>query len=313
MPALLCLSRSLRLHGACAVMLMFGASAVNAANWTVRPRITVGATYTDNVSLDRGSQANDATILQVTPGISMRHAGVLGSMNLDYNLQGVTYLGDGDRTDINHQLQFSSGTQLIREHLFLDLSASVFQALVDSKLPYARSSLNLVGNQTDVAQIQVSPSYRYRFGAFALFNARYGFNESFVHRQGFGQQQGHNASVSLASGPSFDRVTWSLDYNYRRNDAESVATNREFETAKASMSLAVSQWLRLNGSAGREINSFTSYRSSGSATTWSGGLTWMPSRRTTVSASIGNRAYGRSYSLDLSRSEEHTSELQSQR
>jgi uncharacterized protein (PEP-CTERM system associated) len=189
--------------------------------------------------------------------------------------------------------------ELAREHLFLDLSAGVFQALIDNDLPYSRSSLNLVGNQADVAHLQASPSYRYQFGSFARFDARYGYSRSYARGLGAGKQQDHDANVSLASGPAFERLTWSLDYSYRRNDAESIIAERDFERAQASLSLAVSNWLWLNGSAGREMNSFSSFRPSGTATTWSAGFSWMPSRRTSLSASIGDRAFGRSYSLNL--------------
>lgn len=285
--------------GVVALALLLGATSADAADWRIQPRVTIGATYTDNVSLERASLSNDSTILQLSPGLSIQHDGVRVSANLDYNLQGVAYVGNRDTTRVNHQLQFSSGTEVVREHLFLDLAAGVFQALIDNDLPYSRSSLNLVGNQAEVAHFQVSPSYRYQFGSVASFNARYGYNKSFVSRAGFGDQESQDGSVTLASGPAFERVTWSLDYNYRRNDANTIVNGREFESARASVSLAVSDWLRLRGSAGREMNSFASFRPSGTATTWSAGFTWIPSRRTTLSASVGERAFGRNYSLDL--------------
>ncbi|MCC6201469.1 MAG: TIGR03016 family PEP-CTERM system-associated outer membrane protein [Gammaproteobacteria bacterium] len=279
---------------------LLASGVVHAADWQVQPRVTIGGTYTDNVGLQAGAANNESIIMQVTPGISVRGEGARLSANLDYNLQGVAFLDDIDRSRVNHQLQLSSTTQLIPGHLSLDMGAGAYQALLDNELPYGNTNLNISRNQTDVAYFRARPSYRHQFGSFAILDAGYGYSRSFVHGRQTGDQGGQDANVSLSSGSDFTWLSWSLNYSYQRNEANRFGRNRNFEMATAQISLALTDRVRLNGSAGREVNSFQSSRPTGAKTIWSGGLTWAPSRRTTVSASIGERAYGRNYSLNVS-------------
>lgn len=284
------------------VLLLFGVGVANAADWQIRPRVTVGATYTDNVTLARSGTTDETVIAQVTPGISIHGASTRVSADLDYNLQAVASLEGNGRDRINHQLQLSSAAELVPEHLFLDVSAAAFQALLDNELPYSNTNLNFLGNRTDVVQLRVRPSYRYRFGTLASFDASYGFSESYVGSGRVGDQRGQDLNLSLSSGSDFARLSWGLSYAYQRNEASGVSGNRNFEMAQAQGSIALTDQLRLNGSIGREVNSFRTNRPSGQKAIWSSGLTWMPTRRTTLTASFGERAWGRNYSLDLNHS-----------
>ena len=75
------------------------------SGWQITPRVSVGATYSDNIKLAPANAAEDDLVLEVEPGVSVRKQGGRLDLRLDYTLQGLLYANHGDANTVNHQLQ----------------------------------------------------------------------------------------------------------------------------------------------------------------------------------------------------------------
>ena len=111
-----------------------GAQATNEMleGWRITPRLSVGATYSDNIRLAPADEAEGDWVWQVDPGISVRKEGGRLSLRLDYTAQGLMYAQNGDANTINNNLQAFGTAELYQGHLFLDASGLISQVPVTS-------------------------------------------------------------------------------------------------------------------------------------------------------------------------------------
>jgi uncharacterized protein (PEP-CTERM system associated) len=98
----------------------------------VTPRISVGTTYSDNITLAPADAAQEDFVLQVDPGVSVRKRGGRLDLRLDYTAQGLMYANNSDANKINNFLQAFGTAELIRQNLFLDAYGSITQVPIDS-------------------------------------------------------------------------------------------------------------------------------------------------------------------------------------
>ncbi|MBL8250851.1 MAG: hypothetical protein JNK31_04200 [Candidatus Competibacter sp.] len=103
-----------------------------AGAWRITPRVSVGATYSDNIRLAPPSQAEEDLVLQVEPGVSILKRGGRFDLRLDYTAQGLLYGNNGDANTINNQLRAFGTGELLKNNLFLDVYGLIEQLPVDS-------------------------------------------------------------------------------------------------------------------------------------------------------------------------------------
>ncbi|KFI19047.1 exosortase, partial [Nitrosococcus oceani C-27] len=124
----MCARRHFNLIGG-GVFLLFGACA-NGAEWRFTPLLAGGEIYTDNVTLaPRGEEESDF-ITQITPGFSLRGRGSRLQLGANYLMQNLFFAKDGDRNTTFHRFLGLARAELAKDHLFFDLRATVFQALI---------------------------------------------------------------------------------------------------------------------------------------------------------------------------------------
>ncbi|MGB5064987.1 MAG: TIGR03016 family PEP-CTERM system-associated outer membrane protein [Candidatus Competibacter sp.] len=177
--------------------------------WQVVPRISVGATYSDNINLVPEDTKGDM-VFQVDPGISVRKQGGRLNLRLDYTAQGLFYSDNGDANKIDNNLLAFGTAELYQNNLFLDMYGSVSQIPIVSggrvdagglgssggslsnlglfnnialdMLPRAADILSPVGifsnialtdNQTTQSNFGVSPYWRQNMGGWAEVLLRY--------------------------------------------------------------------------------------------------------------------------------------------
>ena len=181
--------------------------------WRITPRLSVGATYSDNIRLAPADEAEGDWVWQVDPGISMRKQGGRLDLRLDYTAQGLLYAENGDANTINHNLRAFGTAELYQSHLFLDAYGVIEQVPVTSSgrvdagglgstsgsgfaqsmfgslnlgLPGAGdlfnpiglfSDLALTGNQTTSNNVGLSPYWRQNFGGWAQALLRYRYED----------------------------------------------------------------------------------------------------------------------------------------
>ena len=182
--------------------------------WRITPRLSVGATYSDNIRLAPADEAEGDWVWQVDPGISVRKQGGRLDLRLDYTAQGLMYTQNGDANTINNNLLAFGTAELYQEHLFLDAYGSVSQVPITSSgrvdagnlgsngatpsslvgffnrldfgLPGAAELFNPIGifsnialtdNQTTQSSFGISPYWRQNFGGWAEALLRYRYDD----------------------------------------------------------------------------------------------------------------------------------------
>jgi uncharacterized protein (PEP-CTERM system associated) len=160
---------------------------------------------------------------------------------------------------------------------------------------------------SEVKTFHISPSFRHRFGSFARLNASYAHDRVLSDNRGLGQTNSDIVSVVLAAGPSFSTLGWNLAYQSNRfdNKALQLANTTPQSNSKnlsAGLQYAVQPGLRLLLNGGYEKYDYETVPGAAepSGKSWSAGLAWNPSGRTSVQATAGKRYFGNSYSLAAS-------------
>jgi len=266
-----------------------------AVEWRFEPSVGASATYTDNVN-QSASNPEDALILSVMPGFNLMFQGsrrVQATVN--YRLSGVARFSEDNSTDLFHNLAAVGKAELIEDFLFLDGTASISQALLSLTGSPADATTNNA-NRATVGVYSLSPYIQKRFGTFATGQARYSTG-GVIFGDNAGSSSVSNAfTVSLSSGPRFNDLSWGLNYSLRQLDSSATGGNSTFERASATAGYALTRKFRIFGTYGQEWNEFLN-ASGADGAFYSGGFGWAPSRRTSIEASIGERYFGRTYSL----------------
>ncbi len=225
--------------------------------WRITPRLSVGATYSDNIRLAPSDEAEDDWVWQVDPGISVRKEGGRLSLRLDYTAQGLMYAQNGDANTINHNLQAFGTAELYQGHLFLDASGLIEQVPITSRgrvdagglgstsgagfaqsmfgslnlgLPGGEdlfnpiglfSDLALTGNQTTSYNFGLSPYWRQNFGGWAQALLRYRYED--VRYSG---QQGVDGvpEAPAADVETLDSQTNTIEFNLTNGHRFSLLT-----------------------------------------------------------------------------------------
>lgn len=211
-----------------------------AGEWRITPRISVGATYSDNIRLAPSNEAEGDLVLQVDPGISVRKQGGGLEVRFDYTAQGLLYTQQGE-AKLNNKLLGFGTAELYQDHLFLDAYGSISQVPVSSGgrvdagnlgvggsssfatglfgnlnlgLPGGAdifsptglfSDIALTGDQTTATNVGLSPYWRQNFGGWAEALLRYRYNWA-----GFGQEADSNGQRGASDGD-----TQSVDVNLK--------------------------------------------------------------------------------------------------
>ncbi|MCP5133632.1 MAG: hypothetical protein H6976_08505 [Gammaproteobacteria bacterium] len=203
-----------------------------ASEWQITPRISIGATYSDNIRLAPSGEAESDLVLQVDPGISVRKQGSRLKLRFDYTAQGLLYTQQGE-TRLNNKLLGSGTAELYQDHLFLDVQGSISQipnttgSRVDAGnlglgggsgssfatglfnnlnlgLPGSANLLNssglfsdiaLTGDQTTASSFSLSPYWRQNFGGWTEALLRYRYSTT-----GFNQDRGNNNQPGASDG-----------------------------------------------------------------------------------------------------------------
>ncbi|MBK1691671.1 TIGR03016 family PEP-CTERM system-associated outer membrane protein [Ectothiorhodospira mobilis] len=288
---------------ACGLLLTGGAAPALAGPWEVTPRVRFSHTVTDNVNRAATSrEAESDSVSQVNAGLTARRAGGRTALDLAYNLRGMAYWDDDQRNRVDHQFRANSTTELLRESLFLDASASYDQRILDAREGLGQDAITAGDNQTDVFRYRLSPYWRRAFGRVAMAQVRYGHEGvDYVEAEAdAADSTTHRLQASLNSGPMFTTLGWGLSYNREESDYEDGSAVT-FETLEALLRLNLSPRFSLYAAGGEERNDFEQDpgRARPDDTFWRAGFDWAPTVRTSLGGFYGERFFGDTYGLDL--------------
>ncbi len=270
-----------------------------AVEWKFSPNVSAEATYTDNY-LQAHDNTQDALILSVTPGFTLQSQGsrrVQAALN--YGLTGVARFADNNSTDVNHHLAANGKAELVNDFLFVDGSASISQELISLTGSPADATTNSA-NRATVGTYSLSPYVRKRFGTFARAEARYTLSGALFQNNAANDITSNLFNASLTSGTQFNDLSWGLHYSFRDATVQG-GQDAQFEHYDASLGYALTRHFRVFGTAGYDNNDYgTTTGNKISGRSWTAGLGWSPTRRTSLEVSVGESYFGRNYGFNFS-------------
>ncbi len=295
-------SKAIRRAGACVVLMALTfAPTARAIDWRFEPTLNASSTYTDNVN-QSASNTQDALILTATPGFTLRSEGSRRvQASLQYGLTGVKRFGDDDRSDdVYHNLNAIGKAELVEDFLFIDGRANISQQLISLLGSTADATTN-DSNRTTVGTYSISPYIQQRLGTFAFAQARYTASGAIFQNNVAPDANSNSFSTSLNSGTRFTDLSWGLNYSITKTQNSNGVTSADntdvtYESTSATAGYALTRQFRVFGTIGQDSNDYLS-SSDTSGSFYSAGFGWSPTRLTNFEASVGERYFGRTFSV----------------
>ncbi|HNA28459.1 MAG TPA: TIGR03016 family PEP-CTERM system-associated outer membrane protein [Thiobacillaceae bacterium] len=264
---------------------------------TFTPTFSAMERYSDNVSLVSTGRES-SFITEIRPGFKLSSKGGRGEYSVDYSLQSLLYSHDSKENALNNQLAATLKTEILEDHFFLDSSANISQVNTDLTKSTGTGNFNTTGNLSETKTVSLTPSWKSRFGDKAKLDARWMVSYSDSDNAAISGASASNLSVTLSSGPHFQRTPWGLNFQQQNSDGDANASH--FSSLSGNIGYAVTPKVTLNLTVGRDSNNGTTNAySQTSGSFWSVGGSWNPSPRTSLGANVGKRYNGDSYGLSF--------------
>ncbi len=273
------------------VYLVFHQSPVLALDWTLRPNVSFKEIYSDNIQLS-DTNKQSAFVTEISPGVSINGRSSRGTVDINYNLQGL-YNAHGDSgVDIHNQLQMDADYELLRKQLFVDSTASISQQNVSNRR-IVGDNISGANDSSTISTFMISPYWTPHFKGFADGELRVtydtvsssGGNDNLSSTHAFSQ------SAYLNSGNDFSVFSWTLFFN-NSDRQNSDSRNVRFQESQAILRYAVARDYSVFARIGHSKNSFASNSDSHeNGVSYSFGGQWKPSQRFRIEAGYGNNRF----------------------
>jgi uncharacterized protein (PEP-CTERM system associated) len=259
------------------------------------------ATYSDNIALAPPTQAQAGWVGELTPGLAFSDHSTRMQFDAGYQARLYSYSRQVPGADRRAESEFRGAlhAEAISELLYLDAGGAYLQKPVSAfGAPFNSSSDSgyLSANRAHVKSYRLSPYIRRAFSPALSGELHYTYDSVNSDQPGFSRSTGNSVQALLKGG--YAKLGWGLNASSQRLDSgvtpASTATSYQINARYA----LLPAW-SLTAAAGHER--YTYEQQSGelpSGKSWSLGMVWTLSSRTSVSASLGKRYFGNSNAFD---------------
>jgi len=295
-----------------------------AGDWRFEPFVSASQTFTDNVDLEPSDDKEAALITEIGPGATLQadlarlQAAFNGSVR--FQRRSLNDTGNG----LNADLAGNATVEWVENLVFTDAAASVSQQVLDSGVARSASDVN-TANRELVQTYRVSPYVVNRLGRTARVEARYSGALTLI--DDLGDDDGgqrfdrgddddtsdsvqHTVSLTVASGPRFDRWSWTLrgsasELNFLGEEDDPGQPGRVNDDADQSRrdvvlqnQFALSRQFALTGDIGYQKLASDDATDSFESIRWALGFRYTPSPDTLLAANVGEQDDDRSFSVE---------------
>ncbi len=260
--------------------------------------------YTDNVNLDNSNKESDL-VVRVTPSIGVTTQGSRVSTQLNYSISGLSFNKTSSNNDIYQNLSSSANAEIVKNSIFLDGFANIRQVLLDQNKNASSDLVSGSQNTTSTYTYGLTPTWKKKWANYANSELSYAYNEvRFGGGSSGNDSTGERIHFLMSSGSKFNQYFWDLNYDHNKtsydNSGTSNNTNTNIrdtttETSYVTLGYHYSRQLDVRVRLGYENYDGTVSDGFG----WTIGGNWHPNERTTLDASWGKRAFGRTAFLDF--------------
>lgn len=277
------------------------------AQWEVSDSLTLGATYSDNLSLE--TEGDAGFILNASPSLNLEGKGGRATVDFSYSPSLIYYpsgVSNGDDVRLAHILDATTNTELYRQTLFLDASATANFSTVSTQGIISDSILNPNRNQVQTYTFKLSPYGTFRLNREAVLETRYSFG-TVIYEGSQDDGKTHDVDIRVRKAIQTTPLTWSANADYSTGDTGNVDSSRYSLTGTLGYRFDA-RW-SFSGTAGYENADVETSRSDTSGLTWNLGPRWTPNPRTNLSLQYGQSYIGSTWDVNFTHRSRRT-ELQ---
>lgn len=266
--------------------------------WFVKPRVSLTATLTDNVNINRSnSEKQGDLITQIAPGIRIEARTSRLKAYFDYALQGQFY-ANNDYSRTQNSLNTFGTFEAVDNWLFLDFSGVIAQQAISAFGAQSPGNTSINNNSTETASYRISPYIRGQLGGIVEYLLRYSLSTtrsdaSIVSDTNITQWTGQ-----FHGSTPFQNLKWTIDADQQTTDY-SRGRDNEAERLRVVLTYSVLPELSVLLSGGQESNNYVSIEQKNN-TTYGYGFDWNPTERTKISAFKESRFFGDGHNISFS-------------
>lgn len=269
--------------GICFLTLMMPAAA---NEWKINPSLSVRGIYSDNIVLSSAAKDREL-VTEVTPRIAINREGPRGLLFGSYSMQGITYhnshqedskviptLGGGFNVSVLDQLLTVEGAAQYRQ------MASNFLG------PVSTDNINITGNQVGVGTLSFAPIVNLHLSANTTAMLKYDTRMLEYRQQGMSDSLLYGPTITMRRAENNSTMYWDVNYVGQTTERDGQpSSRREMSNVTIGFPLAERVWFLGNG--GHADNHVQTSRTLQNGRYWSAGLRWQPSRRLSLSSTLG--------------------------
>lgn len=302
-----------------AAMMLLSTAGVLAQTVSIDPYISVTETLTNNVRLGSVDTQSEQTTA-ISPGVRMSIQNARLKTNFDYSLSRVSYAHSTSADHNQNALNTSGSFEAIEKWAFVDFGGTISQQTISAFGTQSTSTTAINSNQTEVSNYRISPYVQGRFGNAVDYTARLGrtLTSSDGNNAGFNTAS-TNSTVTLRNASAFKNMGWTADMS-RQQAGYSAGRSAESDAMSLGLTYTLNPHVTLSANRRRESNNYTSADPQSDISSHIGlnlswdslkiavnqqsqasssiSLNWLPSDRTTLSASSGKRLFGNTHSVN---------------
>lgn len=277
----------------------------------VTPSVSLEETFTDNARLLKTGGQSD-WISTVSGGVDVSGKTERTQIAGSYTVSGDFYAKDSGLDGYRQDLLTVDRIEPVQPNFSIDLRAAVDQEQIAQTGAQSATVRSGISNQTQVANVSVTPAYVEHWGQWGISTLSYTFNRvayfdtSTSNSSGSTGSTGLNDSTqqrlaaTLASGSAFSRLTWNLalsddisrssSFHFDEQAAEADAEYRIISAVRVPVTVGYDNFSLddlTTGSTGLSASSL-------SGLFWNTGLHLVPGPRTDLTLRYGHR-YGKPY------------------
>jgi uncharacterized protein (PEP-CTERM system associated) len=266
--------------------------------WTIKPRVKLTETLTDNVNITRTANGKQSDLItELAPGIRLEARTARLKAYFDYSLLGQFY-AQTDYSRTQNALNAFGTFEAIDNWLFFDFSGVIAQQAISAFGAQSPDSSTINNNSTETATYRLSPFIRGQLGGWVDYSLRYNVSTTNASAANANDVDLAQWTGQLRGSTPFQSLKWAIDGNQQTTEY-SRGRETEAEMLRGSVNYSILPQFRINLSAGRESNNYLSVGQE-SNNTHGYGFDWNPTERTQISAFKEKRFFGDGHNLRLS-------------
>ncbi len=275
-----------------------GMASTQGRAWVIKPRISLTETLTDNANLNRTSNGKQSdAITQVAPGIRIEARTKRLKGYFDYALNSQFYANQPDYNRNQNSLNAFATLEAIDNWLFLDFSGVIAQQSISAFGNQSTSNTAINDNSTETSTYRFSPYIRGQLVGTVDYLLRYTQSTTQSSNNAASNVDVTQWTGQVNGSTPFKNLRWSVDANQQTTDY-SLGRKTDAELTRGVFNYALTPQFRLNVSAGRETNNYSSLDQQ-SHTTHGYGFDWNPTSRTQFSVFKEKRFFGNGHNINL--------------